>query len=507
MRKKIVLNIGVSLALEIITLVCAFILPRMIMVNYGSEYNGVVTSVSQFLATVSLLRGGVTGVTRAALYKPLKERNIEKISGILKATERFMRRIACIFAVSLVLFAAIYPLLVSEEFGWFYTATLVLILGISTVSQYYFGLTYQILLQADQRQYIYSALQIFTTIVNTLISVILINLGMDFRIVKLSSGLIFGVIPLFLYFYAHKHYKLLKNVPCDDTAIAQRWDAFLHHVAAFIHLNTDVILLTVFCDLYQVAVYTVYSMVTNGVKKFASICSNGIEAAIGTLLARNDSEKLSLGIDIYEWVIHVVSTVFFVCTAMLIVPFVMIYTSGVQDTNYFRPALGYVMCLAQFFNCIRLPYQNTVEAAGHFRQTRSGAILEAGINIFCSIPCVILWGATGVVIGTVIAILFRTVQYAWYISKNILVRPFARFVKRCVLSGCVIAVLMYGYFALNIDAVLMEATTYFEWVFCAFFVFWVVLLVTVIINSLAYPALAKRMLEEITPRFFKRGGT
>lgn len=497
MKKKIILNMFSSLLLEIVSLICAFILPRLILVNFGSTYNGIVTSVTQFLSFVTLLRGGVGGVTRAALYGPLEERDDNKISSILKATEKFMRRVAYIFAVFLLVVAAVYPFLVNEEFDWFYTFTLVLILGISTFVQYYFGISNQMLLQADQRQYVYSYLQTAATILNTIISVLLINAGVEFRLVKLGSALVFCLIPLALYSYVHRKYRIIKDAPMDNSALTQRWDAFAHQISAFVHANTDVVLLTLFSNLYQVSIYTVYTMVTNGIRKFVNICSSGIDAAIGKLLARNENCILNKGIELYEWVVHIVSTIFFVCTAMLIVPFVMIYTNGVEDTNYFQPALGYLLCISQFVTCIRLPYQNVVEAAGQFKQTKNGAIAEAVINIVVSIPMIILWGSAGAVMGTIMAIAFRTIQYACYASCEILKRPSSVFIKRFCVSGGVIITLMGTYMLLDIDQYLLNVSTYFEWTISAAFVFIVVTVVTLTVNLLFYPKVTRIIIDEI----------
>lgn len=477
---------GSNLLLEIVTMICAFILPRLIMVSFGSEYNGIVSSVSQFLSFITLLRGGIGGVTKAALYKPLLEKDVVNISRIIKATENFMRNVCYIFIGFLLVFAAIYPIIIKEEFGWFYTFSLILILGISTIAQYYFGITYQFLTQADQRQYVYNFLQIGATIINTILSVVFIRLGMEFRLVKLSSALVFGAIPILLYFYVHKSYIIRKDVSPDLSAIKQRWDAFAHQVAAFVHSSTDLVIITIFSDLFQVAIYSVYFLVANGIKKFVNICSSSIESAIGSLLARDNQEKLCQGIDMYEWLINVVSTSLFTCTAVLIVPFVMIYTKGVTDADYYQPHLGYLMCFAQFLACVRLPYQNAVEGAGHFKQTRNGAIAEAIINLFSTIPLVIYFGCSGAVIGTIIATGFRSIQYAHYASRNIIHRSFKLYIKRMAVSLLNISLVMVPFFVLNIDKYFLLKNTYTQWVIFASISLVIISVVTVLINLIFY---------------------
>ena len=71
----------------------------------------------------------------------------------------------------------------------------------NTFAEYYFGFTYQMLVSADQKNYIISALSIVTVILNTLVSVILINMNFSIHIVKLGSSLVNIISPLYLYFY------------------------------------------------------------------------------------------------------------------------------------------------------------------------------------------------------------------------------------------------------------------------------------------------------------------
>lgn len=76
----------------------------------------------------------------------------------------------------------------------------------------FFGITYSILIQADQRNYIPNILQIFTLIINTIISIILINLKFEIHIVKLASAIIYVIRPIILNIYVKKKYKISKSV-------------------------------------------------------------------------------------------------------------------------------------------------------------------------------------------------------------------------------------------------------------------------------------------------------
>lgn len=70
-HKLIIVNIICSLLLQVVTIVSGFILPKIIISSLGSETNGLVASINQFLNYVVLLEGGVSGVITASLYQPL----------------------------------------------------------------------------------------------------------------------------------------------------------------------------------------------------------------------------------------------------------------------------------------------------------------------------------------------------------------------------------------------------------------------------------------------------
>ena len=101
-------------------------------------------SITQFLSYITLLESGVAGVIRAALYKPLAENDNNKVSGIIMATEGFFRKICLIFVGYAAVLACVFPFIVEGDDGWLSTFAMVLIIALSTISQYYFGITYNV---------------------------------------------------------------------------------------------------------------------------------------------------------------------------------------------------------------------------------------------------------------------------------------------------------------------------------------------------------------------------
>lgn len=420
--KKMILNTIFSLIEEIVAIVSAFILPKLILTYFGSKYNGLTTSITQFLACAVVLRSGIGGATRAALYKPLSEGDKDKFDSIVRATDIFMKKIGVLLLLLLLLFSIIYPFFVRNEFDWFFTFTLFLIIGISSFAESFFGITYLIVLQADQRLWISSAIKSICQVLNVLLASFLIVNGFGIHFVKLASAFAFVLSPIMLNIYVTKKYKINKKVKPDNSALEQRWDAFWHQISTLVNNNTDVMILTIFSNVYIVSVYSVYCLVINGLKRFIVAFTNGIEGTFGDMIAKKESKKLEENLSIIEMIVQGISVIIYSSAILLILQFVSIYTYGITDVDYLQPVFSYLLLLAQFFYAIRLPYQFIIQAAGHFKQTKKYAIVEVVINILLSIILVINFGLVGVAIGTLVAVIYKTVTYSNYMSKNLLNR-------------------------------------------------------------------------------------
>lgn len=498
--KKAVINMLVALIGQILTIFCGLIIPRLIIQTFGSGVNGLTSSINQFLGYIILLEAGVGGVVRAALYKPLADKDIFSISGIIKATEKFFKVIAIIFIGYLFVLAIVFPLVVKDEFNFIFTFTLVLIIGISMFFQYYFGITYQILLQADQRQYVNSILQIITILLNAILVVFLINWGASIQIVKLTSALVFILRPMILNIYVKRKYKIINKCDANNEAIKQRWDGLGHHIAYLLHNNTDIVLLTIFSNVKEVSVYSVHFMVVSSIKTLIVTFSSGLEAAFGNMIVKNEKDTLERNFRMFEFFIFTATTILFISTAFAIIPFISLYTEGVNDVNYYRPVFAYLLIAAEAIYCIRIPYNAVILAAGHYKQTKKGAFLEAGINIVISLICVNIYGIVGVALGTLFAMLYRTLEYAVYLSKNILKRNIKHFLKRCIIyfftAVLIIVVNNLGDFG--------SVNSYLEWFLYGVKITLLSTIITLSVGIIFYYNDMKNLLKSIKRIFLKK---
>lgn len=479
--KKAVFNIIASLAMQVVALICGFIIPKLIIKNYGSSVNGLISSITQFLAYITLLEAGIGPVVKATLYKPIANKDKATIQNILKSAEKFFRVIAIIFIIYIVILTFVYPNIV-KEFNYLYTLSLIVIISISTFAEYFFGMTYKLYLQAEQKTYVTSIIQLVGYILNIIAVVILIQLGFSVHIVKLAGTLIFVLRPIVQNIYVKKKYNINLKEADNTYKLEQKWDGLAQHIAAVIHSNTDVTILTIFSTLSDVSVYSIYHLVVNGIKALIQAFSGGIDAAFGDMLAKGEKEKLNKSFNIYEVFYFTIITIVYTCTMLLIVPFVKVYTSGITDANYIRPLFGCLIVIAEFLWAIRMPYSTITLAAGHFKETRRGAWVESITNIVISLILVHNFGIVGVAIGTGIAMLIRTAEFVYHTSKHVLERSIFASIKKILVI--VIEVLLVALIANIIPQI--NVTSYTSWIMQALIILGIALIIVLGINVVVF---------------------
>ena len=476
-KQKLILNSGTGLVKQLVVVICGFILPRYMLIYYGSDVNGLVSSITHFLGFISLLELGIGPVIQANLYRPLAEKNDEQISKIIISSERFFRRIAYIFIAYIAVLAIVFPIFVNTKYDALFTVYLLIILPISTFAEYFFGVTYQLLLNADQKSYIQTLLQIVATVLNTVCCIVVMYIGAPIHIVKLVSSLIFVLRPVGQAVYVHKHYHLNKKLKFIEEPIKQKWNGFAQHLAAVICGNADVIILTMFSTLANVSIYSVYYNVTNGVTMLIMTAATGLEAYFGNMIAKGERKNLEHSFSRIEWLIHFAVTVVFTIAVITVVPFISVYTRGINDADYIVPLFSTILMLAYAAQCLRVPYFRVIKAAGHFRETQNGAFISTALNVVISVALVFKFGLVGIALGTLVAMLYHTVYFVWYLRGHILNRSIWCFIKHFFID---LVILGLSWLATK-NFVLAQAN-YLSWIVLAVKVAAVTLCIAAVVN-------------------------
>ena len=462
-NKVTLLNVLSSLLLQIFNIVSAFIIPRIILSYFGSEVNGLVSSLTQFLSYITLVEGGVTGVITASLYKPLVNKDFEKVSSIVKTSNSFFRKIGLLFIGYSLIVALIYPLFFNKLFSFIYIFSLTLILAIDLLIQYMYSLTLRTLLIADKKVYVVSFTRIVTIILNVVVVIISVKVYPSIHLLKFVGGLLFILQPLIYTWYIKKNYLINYNAKIDNNLLSERWNGFAINVAAFIHYSTDITILTIFTNLSTVSIYSVYALVTSGIRSIINSISTGINPTIGQSYASGNMKDLNQKMNIYEFIINILVFFIFSIAGLLITSFVMIYTKGINDADYYQPLFGYLILLSEAIYLIKFPHLNLAYSANKFKEITKPAFVEAAINIIISVILVRKYGLIGISIGTISAMIYRLIFHVSYTKKLIPDRKESVFYKKlfifCIFS--ILSIIICVSFIPNVDF------NIYKWLFSA----------------------------------------
>lgn len=267
-KKLLVANTFISVIYQIIVIVCGFILPKVILSKFGSEVNGLINSITQFLSIVSLAELGVGAVVSSALYGPLAEEKWEKVSIIISSAKNFFSKIAKILLIYVMLLVLVYPVISNTYFNAVYTGSLILIISINSFAQYYIGVVDNIILGADQKAFVVYGTQAIAHLLNTILCVIVIYCGAGIHLVKGITAVIYLLRPLVVRIYVKSHYPIKRQIKYKNEPLIQKWNAIAQHVSECVLDSTDIIILTLFSSLSNVSVYYVYNLVVYNLKNF-----------------------------------------------------------------------------------------------------------------------------------------------------------------------------------------------------------------------------------------------
>lgn len=499
--KNAKLNTISSLFLQLMTAVSGLVLPRIIIPTYGSEVNGLIASITQFLSYITLLEAGVGSVFRASLYKPLHSNNMEMISGIVNEQKRFYHKIGIIFIFYVVLLIIVYPYIAITNVDKHYLVALILILSVGTFVEYFVSLPYQCLIIADQMVRLINLSSIIVIILNLLLTTLFVRLGADIIIVKLSTCLIATLKPIIYVIYVKKHYKLDCNEKPNEDALGQRWNGMVHHISYYIHRNTDIVLLTIFVGTSTVSVYSIYLAVVTGIQKIITSLSSSISASIGNLIADGNKTAIEKTMDHFELVQIIATTTLYTIAGMMLMPFIHIYTRDMNDANYVQPIFGYILIVAEAIYCIRCIYSTVSMNGNKFKETQPGAIIESLVNLAVSMILIIVLETEGqkliaIAIGTLLGMLSRLLYEVYYLSKGLIYRPASKAIKAIViyLIAALVSVLICR------QIITYECSNAIEWVVTAIKTSSIVI-ASIIIFSIAF---YKSTVRELTVKILHR---
>ena len=257
-----------NLVYQLTAIVAGFLVPRAIIGVYGSEVNGLVTSLTQFIGYFALVEAGISGAATFALYKPIAKGDWDGINVVASASKVFYQKSGMLFLVLLVGLSVVYPIFVSVgSLAPWEIMVLTFLLGAKIVVDFFSLAKYQVFLTADQKNWLIQLASTVFTLVNT--AVIFLFAYLHAPVVAVYALALSAVFArsLILALYTRRHYpKLNCKVDYGDYQLPQRWDALFLQILGAVQSGAPVILATFLCgSMSEVSVLAVYMLVSTGV--------------------------------------------------------------------------------------------------------------------------------------------------------------------------------------------------------------------------------------------------
>lgn len=493
--KKVYKNIVFGFGGQMLILAISIVLPRMILVSYGSDTNGLTSAITQVFAYLALLEAGIGNASINLLYKNIAAKDYNAINDTISGTRRYFYKILPIYTFCVAVFACVYPEVVHTEVSHKTIRLIILIQGLGAIINFAFTNTFTQLLIADGRNYVVSNLNLMVKFLSAAAQILLINYGYDIVCIQYAYLVFFVIKAIIINIYVKKQYDWLDYRRKISTKILSQRNAFvIHEISGVIFSSTDVFVLSMFCSMKVASVYAVYNLVFSSLNSFISVVIKGFDFTLGHEYNRDKTSYVKLH-DTYECLYMCLVFAVLTTACVLTLPFIRLYTRDITDINYVDKYLPPLFAMIQLLSCSRAISSKLITIADKAKETIPRAILEDAINLTVSVLLVSRIGIYGVLIGTIVALLYRTNDIIIYANRKILHRmPFKAY------RNMAVDFLAFGSFYFIFSQVTLPITSYYNFIVWGSLTFAVILSAFIVINLLAEKSLARFLLRSIKKR-------
>ena len=433
--KRLLMNVGMSIGSQLVMLFLAFVIPRIIILSYGSDTNGATATITQIFTYLTRLEAGISQATRNKLFKPIKENNREEISYWLSVSRLYFRKISLIYFLIVLAMTFTLPAILKTNVDYWSVAFYIFFEGLTSVVSFCFINTWVAFLTANGNMYVVNSLTLLNKTLCYGVKIILALMGVSIALIQVGFFFV-AVLQVTLYFlYMRKKFRWINfSVKTKDAVLPDRGSYILVEIAWTIFSSTDMILLSIFTSTAAASVYSVYNM------PFAAL--NGLLNAVYCSLSYNlgmafheSLEKYRKVHDLFNSFFMGGMTILLSVAYVMIIPFIKLYTRGVTDCDYIYPSLPFLFCLVQFLSWSRMVSGNLFGVSSKIRSIILISVVEALVNLTASILLVQRFGIVGVLIATVIALPLKVVYCNYVADRVILKRSLFRTISILGVNG------------------------------------------------------------------------
>lgn len=448
---KSIKNSIVALSFYAVTFLLSFIARRVLLKYLGPDILGLNTTATSLLGFLNIAELGIGTAIAVTLYKPLQEKNQERINEIVSLQGWFYRRVAWVIIGASCILAAFFPLIFKNS-GlpiWYAFASYGVLL-FSSLLGYFFNYK-QIVLSANQQQYLvqfsFSTVQIIKTVAQLVAVSTLSQPYVWWLILEFLFAIISSIV---LNFQIKKTFPDLEARTEDGPALRIKYPGivtkvkqlFVHKISTFALTQTSPLIIYGYADLAMVTSYGNYIVITNGLSSVLNAVFNSMGAGVGNLVAEGDKPRiLKVFRELFSSRFLVVATMSY-CLYKLSAPFITLWVGA----EYVLDKLVVFLIVSLFFiRTQREVVDSYINAYGMFHDIWA-PMTEATLNVGLSILLGWFYGLPGILGGVLISqLLIIMVWKPYFLFSRGLHEPIGQYVwlflkHLLILSATILAV-------------------------------------------------------------------
>lgn len=421
--EKAAKNVFFAIMSKMLTLIVTFVSRTIFICYLGSTYLGINGLFTEILSALSFVELGFGTALNFSMYKPVAEKDDERIVKLLDYYKKVYRIIALLIGVIgigvipflqyIVNGAGDTPISIIRIYFVFFL--------LNTIIGYFVSYKYSIV-NANQQNYIITNAEFVINIVIAIIQIFTIVISKNYLMYLVVHTGLLAISRILLSFCLNKKFPILKEKPKETLTKEEKQPIYkevkglvFHQFSSVAIHQTDNIIISSLTDLGVVAVGYIsnYNMIINAVTGMVSLVFNNFISGIGNLVAVSTKENLRKVFKeinfLNFWIYGFAAIAFYI----LIPPFIELWIGK----EFLIDSISFLLIILNcYFMGQSIAYNTFRNGYGNFDSDKWISIGQAIINLVISIICCKMFGLVGVYIGTI-------ASRIWFI----LLRPFVTY--------------------------------------------------------------------------------
>lgn len=487
-KNRIILTGLTAFLSQLTSILIALFLPKLIILSYGSDLNGIISAARQYSTYLAMIDSGIAAATCYQFIRAFKDNDIEKIKSLYSTVGKFFRNVAYIVIFVTIAFSLCYALILKSTTDIHLIVYIFFMYSLGTIVAFWEFFKYNLVLFSDGDQYKITFACIFSSILIFIFQYAFIKLSVNIYIVIAVFPISILIRLLIIrHMTLAKHPYIREKGHVDNSLISQKWDSITLNIADSMKTFAPIISISCFFGAAYVSVYAIYESVLHLGSSILIMCQHGITPVLGRFFIEKDDVAKQKFEYLYT-VIFVISGIISTCFSGLFLCFIKLYLGAKTDISYIYPLLAIFMIINTWFLMVRTSYESLIKANGLIRELRNGAIVEICLAlVFCFIFAKVL-GFEYTIIGVIISSAYRTIRMARFCKNRM------EFGKKIILN-----LVIWGTIT---TAVVLLFKNWFDSLSIAQFIGYSCL--TLIVSTIAYTAVGLLQSSLLRALFVKR---